>query len=335
MAYGKAQNASYGAGSDTALNAFQEAVQVAASLADNTRQIDALDYEFGITFNAGLLEKSLIPAANMLHIGQANNDLLATVSGYQVLGMANYAMGDFESARDNLEKCLEYKDQGLTGINSYPSMAMDYLSYVMYAIGDSGQAQELCDAAIQSAREESIYSTASALSNSCFTQLILGNVDVVGEYAQELIEIASQNELTMYMNRGLIFKNLVLVLKNNSKQSLEFVIDAVQQLLDSREEIDTTCLLGMIAMSQIDLGEYQQAGVILQRALDIAAKNGEEFYLAELHRIQGLLHLAQDSDDSALAIKCFQTAINIADKQGAHGWKGKAEDSLSQMVSRQ
>jgi len=62
MAHGKALNASFCATSRTAHDSFSEAVRISQELNNILQQIDSLDHQFGIIFNAGMLRESLEPA---------------------------------------------------------------------------------------------------------------------------------------------------------------------------------------------------------------------------------------------------------------------------------
>jgi tetratricopeptide (TPR) repeat protein len=293
MTRGRALNASFGAVSEEAHTSFRNAVTIARKIGNIKQEIDALDWEFGITFNAGMLRKSLVPAQTMLEIGVDNDNLAARISGHQVLGMAYCALGEFDQSRQHLESALDTGGQQVSGLNCYPSMTLDYLSYVKYFIGDRESALLLCNRAIESARLESDYATASALSNSCFTQMLLGNTDKVLEYSEEVINLARERGQHMFTNRGLLFQNLALASINQDPLALEKVVQATNTLLESKEEIDLSYLLGMTAEIQTSLGDFDAAGDSLDRALALSDKNEEMFYRAELLRLAAELSHAR------------------------------------------
>lgn len=324
MAHGKALNASFGATSRTAHDSFSEAVRISQTLNNILQQIDSLDHQFGIIFNAGMLRESLKPAQKMLKIGIENDHLIAMVSGYQALGMAYFTLGQFDKAGFNLESALDTKGHEITGINCYPSMTMDYLSYVLFITGDSDAARKMCDNAYLSALKESDYSTASALSNGSVAQMILGNIDIVRGNAADLIVLAEEKGQHMYLNRGLLFKNLSQAIIERDETCLQHVVDAIQQLLESGEEIDATCLLGFTAETQISFEQFDQAGASLAQALGIANKNDERYYQSELHRLKAELAMTQRGTDwQATAANQLNKARTLAQSQNAGGWLTK------------
>ncbi|MEM7194169.1 MAG: AAA family ATPase [Pseudomonadota bacterium] len=330
MGHGRALNASYGASSEAAHQAFRDAVEISLENGSIEQQIDSLDYEFGIIFNSGSIEDSLEPAEKMLAIGVENDHLIGRISGYQVLGMAYYTLGEFEQARFALESALDTKGQIVTGINSYPSMTLDYLSYVLFALGEEQAARSRCEEAIASARSESSYSTASALYNSSITRYMLGEFNHVNDYAKELIQITEETGQFMYLNRGHMLQNLVLAGREQDSDALDFVVAASEKLLESGEEIDMTFTLGVVAELQIGFNRYRDAKQSLDQALALAEKNSERFYLAELYRLKALLARADSSLESLSALDLLEKAYSVATEQDAKGWIDKIQITREQ-----
>ena len=353
---GRALNAALGAVSEEAHTSFRNAVSVAQQMNNIEKEIDALDWEFGITFNAGMIRKSLIPAQTILDIGIDNDHLAAKVSGHQVLGMAYCVLGEFVTAQQHLESALDTKGSAITGyevtgLNCYPSMTLDYLSYVKFFIGDKKSAKALCNQAIESARQESDYATASALSNSCFTQMLLGDTVAVREYSEEVIDLARDRGQHMFINRGLLFQNLAIASIDQDSLALEQVVQATNALFESKEEIDLTYLLGMAAEIQISLGDYRAAQESLERALTLSRKNEELFYQAELYRLKAELALTTRSETSGGVAdgqnnyqknhpdnhpddprSYLDKALEIANRQKAGGWTDKINHTASKII---
>ncbi len=360
MTRGRALNAALGAVSEEAHTSFRNAVSIAQQMNNIEKEIDALDWEFGITFNAGMIRKSLIPAQTILDIGIDNDHLAAKVSGHQVLGMAHCVLGEFVTSQQHLESALDTKGPAITGyevtgLNCYPSMTLDYLSYVKFFIGDKKSAKLLCRQAIESARQESDYATASALSNSCFTQMLLGDTATVRAYSEEVIDLARDRGQHMFINRGLLFQNLAIASADQDSLALEQVVQATNALFESREEIDLTYLLGMTAEIQISLGDYRAAQESLERALTLSHKNEELFYQAELYRLKAELALTNRSETSGGVADgqsnyhhsyqknhsknhptdpryYLDKALEIANRQKASGWIDKINHTASKII---
>lgn len=320
---GHALNAAFGAASADAYQSFREAVEVSKVLQNIKLQITALDWEFGITFNAGMLKKSLIPVQTMKEIGERHDHLTATISGYQGMGMAHFAMGEFDLAEEALARGLRRGEGQDIGVNCYPSMSLNYLANTEYITGNTDSARKTCEAALTSAREESVHSITAALNNSCYTLVFLGEAESVRQYAGELIELSERKGQYMYKSRGLFFKYWAEAALNENSSCLQKMFDAISVLRASKEEIDLTCLLGLIAELQIASEKHDEAWTTLETAINLALKNHERFYLAELYRLSAdVTALINPNDPQCL--EYLDQAINTARAQNAISWERRA-----------
>lgn len=331
MSRGKALNASRGAASAEAHQSFRRAVGIGRAMGEVSKQVDALDYLFGITFNAGRIEASLEFAEEMLAIGSERKDDVAKVSGHQALGMAYCTLGRFEDATHHLESALNYADENIEGINCFPSMTMDYLSYTRFFLGDKITASNLCEQAIRSAHHESQYAAVTALSNSCFTYMLLGDHDMVRRHSAKAISLARESGQHMVSDRALLFHNLAMAWLEPHAHSLDEVVAVTDRLYESRELIDLTYLIGMTAEVQIARQDHDAARLSLSRAFTISDETGEDFYRAELYRLMAMVHLAaEESDCRESAGRLLDKGGAVACRQNAESWKTRIESSRMQ-----
>ncbi len=333
MCHGKALNASVGAISETARAAFQSAADIAAAASEIELQVDALDYLFGITFNAGNIRQSIDYANQMLKIGGTTGSKIAIVSGHQGLGMAYCTLGEFAEAESHLHSALNYKDDNIEGINCFPSMTLDYLSYVKCIVGDPETAKELCDKAIDSATSESPYATAVALNNTCFTEMMLGDHHRVKELSERAIEIAEQNGQFIFLKRARLFNSLSRGWLEKSPEHLGAVAAMIDEWKRSNEVFDLTYLIGMTAELQIQLGQIKAALELIEHALSISESTEENFYRAELIRLKAVALMSKsdsgqtDSDFAESPMKLLDQATVLSQSQNALGWRRRVEET--------
>jgi hypothetical protein len=69
-----------------------------------------------------------------------------------------------------------------------------------------------------------------------------------------------------------------------------------------------------------ELGRTSEAATAIERGFAAAADGKEQWYVPELHRIRGEL-LLKPGGDSSRALGCFETALDLAGKQGALSWQ--------------
>jgi hypothetical protein len=88
--------------------------------------------------------------------------------------------------------------------------------------------------------------------------------------------------------------------------------------------------LGMIAEYHLKLGEYSQGLAAVTHALGWADALGERSYEVELYRIEGELLLAIGHDSAATT--SFMHALDVARRQGAHGFRRRVEAALQRQL---
>lgn len=328
MSRGRALNASRGAASTEAHQSFRRAVDIGRSMNHVLKQVDALDYLFGITFNAGQIHASLKFGEELLAIGSEREDDVAKVSGHQGIGMAYCTLGRFEEAMLHLESALSYADKNIEGINCFPSMTMDYLSYVRFFVGDKESAADLCEQAIRSAHHESQYAAVTALSNSCFTQMLLRDHDAVRRYSAQAISLARERGQYMVSDRALLFHNLAMAWLEPDARSLDEVVAATDRLYESRELIDLTYLIAMTAEVQIARKDHDAAKLSLERAFSISDETGEDFYRGELYRLMAAVLLAKEENHAMEnAGRLLDEGYAVAHHQKAESLKTRIQQS--------
>jgi class 3 adenylate cyclase/tetratricopeptide (TPR) repeat protein len=87
--------------------------------------------------------------------------------------------------------------------------------------------------------------------------------------------------------------------------------------------------LGRAAATFIEAGDAGQGAALLTEAFEVKDGNGERWYEAELHRLQGLQ--ASSGAPTPEAKDCFETAINVARSQGARLFELRAAMALSRL----
>src|SRR5260370_31113443 len=94
-----------------------------------------------------------------------------------------------------------------------------------------------------------------------------------------------------------------------------------------------TLLLGIHANICVKLNLFSMASDSLRRGNELAEKNGELMFLAELYRLKGELSLQEKEPDVINAIEWFRRAIQLSRDQGAKLWELRATVSLARLLA--
>jgi class 3 adenylate cyclase/tetratricopeptide (TPR) repeat protein len=333
LSYGLALNASRGVAANP-LQYFRKAEELSTRLGNIEQTLEALDWQFGLHFNAGELSLSKAPAEKMKQLGLSLGHRTAIAWGCQGLGMACFMLGDFVGAREEFELGLKAGTDWVSGVHCYPSMSLSYLAWTLFVLGHAAEAEASADRAIDSARQESSHALATALSNCCYVYQCIGAIDKVYERTAELVEHTRRHGEQIYLRRALIIRSWADCVTGNDDQMIQPITEHIDFLLRSKEEIEVTFLLGVLAEAQIRHGRYSDAQSSLDKALEIARNNQENFYLPELFRLKAQLAagdgetFAPRDGDDFLAM-----ARQTAESQRAKAWLDRLDRDALQPVT--
>jgi tetratricopeptide (TPR) repeat protein len=318
LSHGIALNASRGVRADP-LSYFRKAEELSARLDNAELTLETLDWQFGQHFNAGELIASMSPALKMKRLGSDLNHPMAVASGCQGLGMAKFILGNFLEARNEFEFGLKADEGHISGVHCYPSMSQSYFAWTLLVLGDRSAAEIYADRAIESARQESSHAIATALSNCCYVYQCMGAIGKVYDRISELEEHTKKFGEHMYLKRATIIRCWADCMLGKDGKSIEIMGSEIVFLLNAGEEVESTFLLGLLADLQIKEQRLVDAHATLDRALAIANKNAERFYLSELYRLKALL-AEIDPERFASAHDYLALAYRTAKEQHAQAW---------------
>jgi class 3 adenylate cyclase/tetratricopeptide (TPR) repeat protein len=288
LSYGIALNASRGAGSH-AIDYFRKAEELSTRKGNTELTIEALAWQFGLHFNIGELAVSKEPSLKMKQLGSSLKHSIAVASGCQGLGMAQFMLGNFVEARAEFEFGLRAGGNEISGVHCFPSMSLSYLAWTLFVLGENLEAEACANRAIESARHESSHAVATALNNCCYVYQCLGSTEKVYRHTEELVEHTRKYGEQMYLRRGIILRGWADCVMNRNEEPVQTMKEHIDFLLQSNEEVELTFMLGILADVQIRYARYSEAQSSLDKALAIARKNQENFYLAELYRLKAKL----------------------------------------------
>ncbi|MDM9625612.1 adenylate/guanylate cyclase domain-containing protein [Rhizobium sp. S152] len=310
--------------------AYRNVMRLSETLGDVEAPIRALDGLFGIAFNSARFADAEWAADELLDIGTARNSLRALVLGMQFKGMCLFCQGQFTQAKDYLERALQHLDRAEEIGSDFPSMSMLYLSWTLQITDDEAGAMELYLAAEKDARRHSVYRLAACLGNCCVLHAIRDDYRPLREKLDELSALAAENGFRMWLNVASFFQAWITVKAERDREALERMRKTCENLGD--QEIDKTCYLALLAGAYIAMDDLVQATVTVSAALDLVAHTGENYFTAELLRLQGEINARLDP--SGLSARAsFLQSLEVARHQGADLWTSKTLASLSALPS--
>ncbi len=173
---------------------------------------------------------------------------------------------------------------------------------------------------------------AYALHVSCVFHQILGDWQTVRQRATMLVSVAREQGFPHFLGTGTFFLSWADMF--GGCISLETGIAGMREGLAAKRatgaEIKVPYYLGLIADTERRAGRPEVALELLAEAVAQAAKTGERWIEAELHRYRGMA-LAQQADCLPDAEKALARACKLAQDQAARLWELRAATSLARL----
>jgi predicted ATPase len=181
-------------------------------------------------------------------------------------------------------------------------------------------------------------SQALALDLAAGLQQFRREVQSVQEQADALVALATEHGFPFWRGTGTVKQGWARVEQGDGEAGIE----AMQQGLAAVQATGTSLVrpsnLARLAEAYLRVNRLNDGLQTVSEALHEVQKSGEQYYEAELYRLQGELLLQAAGGRQRVALQaeaCFQQALAIARRQQARAWELRAAMSLSRLWQQQ
>ena len=142
----------------------------------------------------------------------------------------------------------------------------------------------------------------------------------------ELIPLVERYGFNLWLNMAKFFRGWSAARKGN-----EVGLEEMEEMMSSfgGQEIDKTIFLGLLASAYIDYERFEEAADTIKAGLYQTEVTGENYYKAELLRLNGNLIL-KSGGDQIQSRSLLEQAVTCATKQSATSWLKRAENDLAE-----
>jgi class 3 adenylate cyclase/tetratricopeptide (TPR) repeat protein len=206
-----------------------------------------------------------------------------------VSGNTSYHMGDFVSARSQLEKGIALcnsETRSVTGSFQDPgALALGYLALVLWTLGYPEQAVASGEASISVARElQDFMALAHALHFSSALRLYRGEPELTLRLAEETISVSATHGMTIWVGQGTMWTGAALIELDRVDEGLQRLMEGVSLYTSTGAQLGITYRMGFLAKAHIRAGNLDLALRLLDGIAEVETMGGEGIELAELHR---------------------------------------------------
>jgi predicted ATPase len=286
--------------------------------------------------NRGELGRAQRVAEDVLRLSGERNDSAGLVLGHHSCGAILMLTGGFASSHPHLEEALALYDPTVhrSFVHQYgihcQLVSPAFLGLVLFCRGFPDQALARSSAPIAEAlRLAHPPSLAVYLSVSTRLVLLVGDSAALGERADQLVAVATEQGFPHWHAEGTIFRGWARVKNGDVAEGISLLRGGCAAYRATGAELWMPHYTALIAGACEIAGQIEEAVSLLDDALRIAERTGERWFAAELNRHKGQLLLRQGHSEAAEEL--YGKALGIAEEQEAKLWELRAAASLARL----
>jgi class 3 adenylate cyclase/predicted ATPase len=273
---------------------------------------------------------------DLLRLSRQHNDAAGLVLGHASSARTLMHAGRFALSRHHLEQVIALYDPASHSSLGYQTGsdprvgARGQLTIALFCLGFPDQALAHFDAAFSEALTLAHPPTLAAiLALGCRMHSLGNDTAALDERAGQLVAVASEQGFPLYGALGMIYRGWAKSRTGDVAEGIALLRSGSRAYSATGAEIRISYHIALLAQACQIAGQVEEALLLLNNALQIAARIGERWFAAELHRQTGELILRQGH--SAAAEELFRQALNIAREQEAKLWELRAAVSLARL----
>jgi class 3 adenylate cyclase/predicted ATPase len=282
-------------------------------------------------------------AQQLLCLAQRTQDPAHLVRSHIASGFVCLLRGELQAAQTALGQSLaaydpqQHRSVGFLYQHDPRVQCLTYVAWTLWLLGYADQALRRLREALTCAQELShAHTLVLARWTAAFLHQLRREAQAVHESADALRALAVEHGFALWRGVGTVFRGWALGMQGQGE-------DGITQIRQGMADFLATGTKGVVGVYHLALlaetyghaGQAEAGLIVLAEALTLVDKIGQRYYEAELHRLKGVLLLAQSTEHHWEAETCFQQALAIARRQQARFWELRAATSLARLWQRQ
>jgi predicted ATPase len=209
-----------------------------------------------------------------------------------------------------------------------------FLGIVLFCLGYADQAAAPSNAAIiEAQRLAHPPSVAVSLTLGARLRLLVGDNTVLGEWADQLVAVATEQGFAWQRTMGTIYRGWFKLKNGDVNEGISLLRSGLAAYRATGAELWMPHHIALLAKALEIAGQVDEGLTLLDDGLQIVDRTGEQLFAAELNRHKGQLLLRQGRSEAAEEL--YRKALSIAEAQGAKLWELRAAVSLARLWGEQ
>jgi predicted ATPase len=293
----------------------------------------ALWGQFTYVLSRGEVAAAREHAEQLLSVAQTCDDVHTQLAAGAAMGIAAYYQGHFDNARVHLaiqQTILEAQSAAVELDWRTMTAGPAFLALTLVCLGYPEQAAAQLDRAIDLASRKGSFALAYGLSVAVRVLIVLRDHNGLREHAMRLVVLSEAGGFHQFLNQGLCALGWVEARTTANRQGLDRLCDGLAGMDDSATFVGLPFYRSLLADIRSTDAKQPEALASLDDALELAARTGDTWFAAELHRMRGELL----ADPAHMATE-LQQALGLAREQSAKLFELRAATSLARLWIKQ
>jgi len=263
--------------------------------------------------------------------------------GNWAMEISSMHLGEFGVAREHFQKALSLYDpeRHLDDAFHYaqnPGVAMRCFSaWSLWFLGRPDQAlSEMQEALALARRLSEPHGLAHALFFAGTLHQLRREAQSAQTYAEATIALSQEHGLVLYEAMATVTLGWALCQFEHQESGIEKMKHGLASLQSTGTQVLVPHFMALLAQALSKAREGRQASHILKQARAMSERNGEQYYLAEIYRLEGEALLLPQADDGAQrnatdGQRWLHQAMELARRQNAKSLELRAAMSLTRL----
>ena len=292
----------------------------------------------GANYMAAQWEPALSLAHQIVEVANRQSDPTYRLLGYRLLGMTQELSGQHREALQSLRRAEQYRNPIEQKQLSYrfaidPGIgALCYKAWALIFLGFPDQAAQVSEqirAELQSHGHAPTIATCLCLVAG--SELLLGDLEACERHCAELISYCVEKKVDQIRRFSTLFHACTRAIRDPTEENIVAIRAAIEANHRSGTSMLNSIFILQLVEAALKANDLPGAEVALQEGLAFVEQHGERLWLAEYHRLEGIIALKRPEPDRAQAEACFLRAIDIARSQEARLLELRAATDLAQL----
>jgi DNA-binding SARP family transcriptional activator/predicted ATPase len=274
----------------------------------------------------GDLEKSRQVSLEFLKMAERQPTRGPMLAGNFILGSSLFHLGQLEASFKHMTAAIS-SDQGpaesVLALFAGPDLGVfcrSYLAHLAWHRGDGDQADAHATEAIAAARRiRHPFSQAIALAYAALLEVFRGDSRAALKRGREGVELCGRHGFAYYLAMTNVLTGWAAAAQGDVTAGLAQLREGLEGMRRLDAEIRLPYYFTLLAETFSRAGLVGEALASLSTGFAFAGKNGEEWAVAELHRVQGDLLAVEGKSEAAQA--SFRRGVEAARRSGSLGFE--------------